>query len=109
MAFEIYQSPKSKKYYFRLKAKNQQIILQSEAYEQKSGAKNGIKSVAKNAAAGNFEKRKAKDGRGYFVLMAKNKEIVGKSQMYKSTGGLNNGIKSVTNNADASNVTDLTK
>ena len=108
MAFEIFQSPKTKKYYFRLKAKNQQIILQSEAYEQKRSAKNGIKSVSKNAAAGNFEKRKAKDGRTYFVLVAKNKEIIGKSQLYKSTSGLNKGIKSVTNNADANLVTDLT-
>ena len=108
MAFEIFQSTKTKKYYFRLKAKNQQIILQSEAYEQKAGAKRGIKSVAKNATAGNFEKRKAKDGRGYFVLIAKNKEIVGKSQLYKSTSGLNNGIKSVTTNASG-DVTDLTK
>lgn len=108
MSFEIFQSPKTSKYYFRLKAKNHQIIFQSEAYEQKRSVKIGINSVSKNAKAGNFEKRKAKDGRDYFVLIAKNKEIIGKSQMYKSTSGLNKGIKSVINNANEKNVVDLT-
>ena len=99
MAFELFQN-KNKKYYFRLKAKNSQIILQSEGYEDKKGAKAGIKSVIANASKeGNFEIKKAKDGRSYFVLKAKNGETIGKSQMYKSTGGLKNGIKSVGTNA----------
>ena len=46
--FELYQD-KSKKYRFRLKAANGEIIASSEAYNSKASAKNGIKSVATNA------------------------------------------------------------
>lgn len=99
MAFELYQNKRSKKFYFRLLAKNKKTILQSQGYKDKRGAKNGIKSVIKNATSGSFEKKKSKDGSHYFVIRSKNNEIVGKSQMYKSASGLSNGMKSVTNNA----------
>jgi len=100
MPFEIFKGKTNKKFYFRLKAKNQQVILSSEGYNQKSGAKNGVKSVGKHAGkTDNFEVRKAKDGRKYFVLKASNGEIIGKSQMYKSDSGLRNGMKSVATNA----------
>jgi hypothetical protein len=46
--FELYKD-KAGKYRFRLKAGNGEIIATSEAYESKSGAKNGIESVRKNA------------------------------------------------------------
>ena len=37
-------------YHFVLKASNGETIAQSEVYSSKSGAKNGIESVRKNAA-----------------------------------------------------------
>lgn len=37
------------KVYFKLKAKNHQIILSSQGYAAESGAKKGVKSVMKNA------------------------------------------------------------
>ena len=46
--FEIYLD-KAGEYRFRLKARNGEIILASEGYSQKSGCKNGIESVRKNA------------------------------------------------------------
>ena len=46
--FEIY-ADKSGEFRFRLKAKNGEIILASEGYKTKSGCKNGINSVKKNA------------------------------------------------------------
>lgn len=49
--FEIYQSPKNKQFYFRLKARNHQVILASEGYKTKASCKNGIKSVQKNATS----------------------------------------------------------
>ena len=56
--FEIYQSPKNKRFYFRLKAKNRQVILASEGYKSNAPCKNGIKSVQKNAASeDSFEKK----------------------------------------------------
>lgn len=48
--FEIFKD-KSGKFRFRLKAKNGQIIAQSEAYETMAKCKNGIKSVQENAAS----------------------------------------------------------
>ena len=100
MSYELFQSEKTERYYFRLKAGNGEIILASEAYNQKAGAENGIASVSKNAAdESKFERRKAKDGQDYFVLKAGNGEIIGKSEMYKSAAGMENGIKSVMKNA----------
>lgn len=46
--FEIYLD-KAGEYRFRLKAKNGEPIAASEGYTQKSGCKNGIESVRKNA------------------------------------------------------------
>lgn len=99
MAFELYKNKKTKKYYFRLLAKNKKTILQSQGYADKRSAKTGIKAVIKEAAAGNLEKKKAKDGSHYFVVRSKNGQQVGKSQMYKSASGVAIGIKAVTNNA----------
>merc|ERR1712050_492900 len=83
--FEIFQSEKSEKYYFRLKASNGEIILASQAYKQKSGAENGVKSVRENAAnSERFEKKESKSGHPYFVLKAGNGEIIGTSEMYES-------------------------
>lgn len=47
--FEIYQD-KAKKYRFRLKAGNGQVIAMGEGYESKSACVNGIESIKKNAA-----------------------------------------------------------
>jgi uncharacterized protein YegP (UPF0339 family) len=46
--FELY-TDKAGKFRFRLVAANGETIAVSEAYESKSGAKNGIASVKKNA------------------------------------------------------------
>jgi uncharacterized protein YegP (UPF0339 family) len=46
--FELYKD-KSGEYRFRLKAANGETIATSEGYASKSGAKNGIASVQKNA------------------------------------------------------------
>merc|ERR1712217_1020098 len=96
--FEIFQSEKSEKYYFRLKAGNGEIILASQAYKQKSGAENGIKSVRENAVkVEQFEKRESKNGEPYFVLKAGNGAIIGTSEMYESgVAGRDHGIESVT-------------
>ena len=48
--FEIYQSEKTRKYHFRLKARNGEIILSGQAYKDKASCENGIASVVKNGA-----------------------------------------------------------
>ncbi len=48
--YEVYQD-KAKKFRFRLKAANGQVIATSEAYETKASCINGIESVKTNAGA----------------------------------------------------------
>ena len=106
--FEIYQSPKSGEYYFRLKAANGQVVLSSEGYSNKAGAKNGVESVKKNAPdKANFEVKEAKNGKFHFNLLAKNKQIIGSSQMYASSSGCSAGVKAVESAADGANVVEV--
>ncbi|MFT5853351.1 MAG: hypothetical protein ACI8XO_000592 [Verrucomicrobiales bacterium] len=106
--FEIYQSPKNKQFYFRLKARNHQIILASEGDKTKASCKNGIKSVQKNAVDdANFQLKEAKNGKLYFTLDARNSEVIGSSQMYASKATRRKGIRSVIANAPSAQVEDL--
>lgn len=97
--FELFQSEKTEKFHFRLKAGNGEIIMQSQGYKDKAGAENGIASVGKNGTdEKNFEKKEASNGKFYFVLKAGNGQIIGQSQQYKTESGRNNGIASVGKN-----------
>jgi uncharacterized protein len=107
--FELYQSEKNDEYYFRLKAKNGQVILTSQGYANKAGAKNGIESVKKNAGDDSkFERKESSNGKFFFNLKAANSQIIGSSQMYAAKDGMENGIKSVATNASG-DVKDLTQ
>ena len=109
MKFEIFQSEKNKKFYFRLKAKNGQVILQSQGYADKSGCKKGIASVQKNAPKdGQYERKESSNGKFYFNLCAKNNEIIGSSQMYASKATRSNGIGAVKRVAPEATIADLT-
>ena len=100
MPFEIFKSDNNGKFYFRLKARNGQVILQSEGYEAKAGAENGVASVINNASNDkNFDRKVSKNGKDFFNLKAGNGEIIGKSEMYNSKAGMENGIASVKKNA----------
>ena len=108
--FEIFKSPKSGEFYFRLKAANSQTILSSEGYKTKASCKKGITSVQKNATTeSNFALKAAKNGKVYFTLEAKNGEVIGTSQMYASTSGRKKGIASVIKNAAVPEVRDLSE
>ena len=107
--FEL-KASKNGQFVFNLKASNGEIILTSEMYKSKSGAKNGIKSVMVNAKdSANFKTLTAKNGEPYFVLRAGNNQVIGKSEMYSSPKALENGIDSVKKNAPGAAVDDLTK
>lgn len=98
--FEVFESPKDNKYYFRLKAGNGQVILTSQGYASKASCENGIKSVKTNCGDDDlFERKEAKNGKFHFNLLARNRQIIGSSQMYSGNSGLENGIKSVRKNA----------
>ncbi|WP_257387013.1 YegP family protein [Tahibacter caeni] len=91
---------KSGKTYFNLKAGNGEVILASQGYVDKSGARNGVESVRTNAAdAGRFEKKVAGNGKFHFSLKAGNGQVIGNSEMYDSEKARDAGIASVANNA----------
>jgi len=105
--FQLY-SGSNKKVYFRLKSGNGQIVLQSQGYKTKAGAKAGVASVKVNArSVKNFEIKQAKSGKYHFNLISKNKQVVGSSQRYTEKRGCNNGMNAVKKNA-SSKIEDLT-
>jgi hypothetical protein len=93
------------KFHFNLHAGNHQVILSSQMYADKAGAKNGVKSCQTNGSkAANFESKTAKNGQFHFNLLAANKQVIGSSEMYKSTDGCKNGIASVMKNSSSKDV-----
>ncbi len=100
---------------FNLVAGNGEVIGVSEVYASRSGLRNGIASVRKNAPIApvedqtveEFEKVKSpkfemyvdKAGEFRFRLKARNGEIILASEGYSQKAGCKNGIESVRKNA----------
>jgi uncharacterized protein len=106
--FEL-KSAKSGQFHFNLLAGNGQIILQSEMYESKASALNGIESIKKNAGMEErYERLVSKSSKPYFVIKAGNHQVIGQSQMYESEAGRDNGIESVKKNGPDATLVDLT-
>ena len=104
MKFEMFKG-KNGEFYFRLKAKNGQIILASEGYKNKAGAENSIMAIQKNGQdQTKFEWTKSKNKKWYFNLKAANGQTIGTSQMYATKRGMQGGIASVMRNAKAPTV-----
>ena len=104
MSYEI-TITNNAKFMFNLKAENHQVILTSQAYEQKQAALAGISSVQINGSnAKNFEHKLSTNQEPYFVLKAQNGEVIGKSQMYPSEAAAQAGMASVQTNASSTKV-----
>ena len=85
--FETFKG-KDGKSYFRLRAANGQIVLQSQGYSSKSKADAGVKAVKANAIdSTNFDVIEGADGQHTFRLVASNNEILGRGEMYASKSG----------------------
>lgn len=96
------------KFHFVLKAGNNEVILSSQQYADKTSAEGGVASCQKNGTSDtNFERKTSKAGEPYFVLKASNGQVIGQSEMYKSEASCENGIASVMKNCGAP-VKDLT-
>lgn len=106
--FEL-KTAKSGQFHFNLLAGNGQIILQSEMYETKASALNGIESIKKNAGDdARYDRLTSSSGKPYFTLKAGNHQVIGQSQMYESEAGRDNGIESVKKNGPDAETVDLT-
>lgn len=100
---------------FDLKATNGQVIATSEVYASAASCRNGIASVAKNAAIAKvedqtvegyavaknpkFEMYVDKAGEYRFRLKARNGQVIATSEGYKTKASCENGIESVAKNA----------
>jgi uncharacterized protein YegP (UPF0339 family) len=106
--FEL-KKAKNGKFMWNLKVGSGEPILTGQMYASKSGAKNGIKSVKKNARKdANFDRRKARSGKPYFVLRsAGNHHVIGRSETYSANRAMENGIKSVKKNAPGAPIDDI--
>lgn len=105
--FEIIKATNGQ-YFFHLKSANGEIILASERYEAKGGARNGIASVRENAPLdARYERKIARNGEPMFNLKAANHEIIGTSETYRSVQGRENGIAAVKRDAPGAQTDDL--
>ncbi|GGA77398.1 hypothetical protein GCM10011369_19100 [Neiella marina] len=105
--FEIFEGS-NHQYYWRLRARNYQIILASEGYVSKSGCKNGIASAIANAPYEHaFRRLTAINGLPYFTLNATNGQVIGVSETYSSAQARDAGIAAVKSEAPTATVFDL--
>jgi uncharacterized protein YegP (UPF0339 family) len=94
-------------YYFNLTAENNEKILTSETYRDKSGAQNGIQSVRTNSPVdARYQRKTSADGRPYFLLVAANLEVIGRGETYSSSAAMENGIAAVKRNGPGAPVRD---
>ena len=109
------------KYRFRLKAENSKIVVVSEAYEQKAGVMNGVRSVQINCQSKIEDKTIQSEKLTFpkyqvftddnskfrFNLSASNGEIIAASEAYQTKQGVMNGIEAVKRSCN-SEIEDMT-
>lgn len=93
--FEVFKGL-SGKYFFHLRAKNGEIVLQSQAYSTKASANAGVASVQNNGLVeARYTVLPAVDGRFYFTLKATNGQIIAMSQLYATKYNAERGVQTV--------------
>jgi len=106
---EVFRSIKNDEYYFRLKAANHEIVLQSEGYTAKQSAMNGAASVKTHASFDdNYRQKESSNGQFYFTLVADNGKVIGVSEMYTKAQSRDIGIEVVKVAAAHAPIVDLT-
>ena len=105
--FTIFKSTANSQFYFRLRADNNEIILNSEGYVFKSSCKDGIESVKKNAPLDSKYEKSDKLANYTFNLKGNNGEIIGRSESYKTSSGRDGGIADVKRLAPTATVDDI--
>ena len=108
MKFEIFQSEANSKYYFRLKAKNGQVVLSGNAHDTVDAAKATIAVVQERAGdAANFKTNETATGKFTFSLRSSENKPLGNSQSYKSEKSMKNGIASVGRSSDGATTVEV--
>lgn len=105
--FQIYRG-RDDQFYFRLCARNAEIILRSEGYTAKASCTQGVRSVQENAPKDErYERKRSADGQHYFLLTAPNGEVIGVSERYTTERRRDEGIEAVKKTAPDSPVEDI--
>lgn len=105
--FQIFKSVYNYQYYYRLKARNGEIILSGEGYTTKQSCLNGIASVKVNAPHDARYQRNDSYNNYTFNLKAANGEIIGRSENYLQRQSRENGIDAVKKDAPGAPIEDL--
>lgn len=106
--FQVFKSTANSQYYYRLKARNGENILNGEGYTTKQSCLNAIASVKANAPYDSrYDRKTAANGQYYFTLKASNGEVIGVSEMYNSYQARENGIDAVKRDAPNAPTEDL--
>ena len=106
--YEIFRGT-NQQYYFRLRAPNNGIILQSEGYIAKSSCRGGIQSAQQHSPYDRFYVRYLSvRNMPYFALRSANNQVVGVSEEYSSNQARENGIDAVKRHGSAAGIVDLT-
>lgn len=93
--FEVFKGLDTKNY-FHLRAKNGEIVLQSQGYSSRAKATAGVASVQTNGVnAARYTVLNAVDGRYYFVLKATNGQVIARSQLYATKYSAERGVETV--------------
>ena len=93
--FEVFRGLDGKSY-FHLRAKNGEIVLQSEGYSSRAKATAGVKSVQANGVlASRYTVLPAVDGRFYFLVKAANGQTIARSQLYATKSNADRGVETV--------------
>lgn len=83
MKFEVFQSTKDKKFFFRLRNNKGDIVMKSQGYSTKRTCMNGIESVRKNSqVAERFDAKVARNGKNFFNIVARNGQVVATSSRW---------------------------
>ncbi|RUO66253.1 hypothetical protein SAMN06297229_0255 [Pseudidiomarina planktonica] len=103
--YEIFLA-RNTQYYFRLKAANSEVILQSEGYLSRQGAENGVRSVREHSPHDHYYSRlRSADQQHYFTLKAANNEVIGVGETYTTSSSRDDGIESVKRNGPTAPIT----
>lgn len=105
--FQVFKSTSNGQFYYRLRAKNGEIILNGEGYTSKQSCLNGIASVKENAKIDSRYERKDSYMNYTFNLKAANGEVIGRSESYTSVSNRENGITAVKSDAPTAPIEDL--
>ena len=105
--FQVFKSSSNNQYYYRLRSKNGEIVLNGEGYTSKQSCLAGIASVKVNSPYDSRYERKDGTYSYTFNLKALNGEIIGRSESYTTSTARENGIEAVKRDAPDAPIEDL--